>query len=229
MAYGNVRAKFKYKQFRSGDNVKANNHLFALYAQHKLNDNLALQGTFSINRGKVKTQKHRFSRLANAKFSNSGYYIKTSVLYNIDVGNDVIFIPHVDIKYKEGAYTETGAGVFNLTKEARSASSLSAVLGGKITMNPQRISDNIQIVPELHASLERYLETKSDRVKAKLGWQNGYLVNQVKSGKLPKMVYNVGGGLMTKHKSLELAVGYDCILRQKYQSHQGSLKVKLLF
>jgi len=73
----------------------------------------------------------------------------------------------INIK-KEGASTETGAGVFNLSKEARSASSLSAVLGGKITMKPQRISDNMQIVPELHASLERYLDTKSDRVKAKL-------------------------------------------------------------
>ncbi|ABV74359.1 Cell surface antigen-like protein Sca10 [Rickettsia akari str. Hartford] len=44
-----------------------------------------------------------------------------------------------------------------------------------------------------------------------------------------KSVINVGASLLTAHKNIELLATYNCNSRSKYTSHQGSLKLKILF
>jgi len=93
----------------------------------------------------------------------------------------------------------------------------------------KQISEDTKVMPGLHGSIENYLNNKQKKVKAKFAWSDKYLENDASDGKLGKIGYNIGASILTKHKNLELLATYNLNLRKKYQSHQGSLKLKLLF
>lgn len=231
-AYSNVIANLKYNGYRNADHVKANSHLVSLYGYQKFNERIFMQGMLSASIGKVVAQNQRFTRTSIGTLKNMDYNFETSISYNIDSSYGLIVTPNIGIKYnhhRDGAYTETGAGIFNISKEPRSASYFSTILGAKMMMQPIQIATQIKLTPEIYSSIEHCLTNKAQQVKAKLGWQNGYLVNKVNENKTPKTLYNIGVSLTAKHKNTELVIGYDCILQRKYQSHQGSVKLKISF
>ena len=47
--------------------------------------------------------------------------------------------------------------------------------------------------------------------------------------KSARFSYNLGGGVLIKHNSIEVSADYNCNLHKKYQNHYGAVKLKILF
>lgn len=109
----------------------------------------------------------------------------------------------------------------------KSGNLVTGIAGIKLVA-PQQLSNDTQIIPGLHASVENSFNNKQPNVKARFIWADNYFENN-SAAKMPKTGYNIGASVLTKHKNIELLATYNCNLRTKYQSHQGSLKLKLLF
>ena len=109
----------------------------------------------------------------------------------------------------------------------KSGNLTTGIAGIKLT-TPKRLSNDTQIVSGLHASIENSFSNKQPKVKARFIGADNYFENTTSSS-TPKVGYNVGASLLTAHKNIELLATYNCNLRSKYTSHQGSLKLKILF
>jgi outer membrane autotransporter protein len=81
----------------------------------------------------------------------------------------------------------------------------------------------------IHASIENNFSKKQPKTNAGFVWMgNNYFQSQVK-GKKDKLAYNVGAGVLARHKNVEITASYNTYLQKKYQSHQGQIKLKVSF
>ena len=233
IAYSNVNSHFKYKGGK-GDKVSANSHMVSIYGQQQLGERFLLQGIVSGGKSKIQTKVSKLltSKLASGKLSNSSLSLDTSLSYKIATEAGLVLLPSVGIKYanyKDGAYNETGTGIHNVTMKAKTNSALTGIFGIKALM-AKAISVDTQVMPGINASVESYFKNKQQKVKAKLAWMDSYFENTADSGsKGPKVGYNVGASVLIKHKNIEVSPSYNMHMHKKYQSHQGSLKLKVSF
>lgn len=140
-------------------------------------------------------------------------------------------MPTIGIKYgiyKDAAYSEREAGVQNISVASRSNNYLAAIVGLK-AMFKRQIAYNTEIIPSIQGSIEQNFNNKQQKVRAKFSWMDNYFENDYNEGSKANTAYNIGAALLTKHKNIELLASYNCHLRKKYQAHQGSFKLKLLF
>ena len=232
IAYSNMRSAFKYKQSRSGDKTSGDSHILSLYGAHQLNNNLLLKTMLSAGMSKITTKRLVIDKIANGKLKNKSYSGEGSLNYNIKAAGNIYFVPHVGLRYanyRDGAYSEHGTGVHNVSVAARSNDTLAAIAGVNM-MIPHRLSETLVIAPSIHTSVESYLLNKKPKVKAKLAWMDNYFENSANTdSKGAKFSYNIGGGISAQRNNIEVSANYNCNLRKKYQSHQGAVRLKILF
>jgi len=71
---------------------------------------------------------------------------------------------------------------------------------------------------------------KSQKVNSKLIWMDNYFENDLgKESKNKNIGYSAGAGIGIKHELTELSVNYDYNRSANSGSHQGTVKLKLLF
>ncbi len=232
IAYSNMRSSFKYKQTRIGDKINGNSHILSLYSAHQLNDNFLLKTIFSAGKSRINSKRLVMDKITVGKIKSTSYSAETSVSYNIATKEHIHFIPNIGIRYghyKDGAYSEHGAGVQNASIDAKSNNTLTAITGVSVLM-PQKISETLLIVPSVQSSVESHLNNKKQKVKAKLAWMDHYFENNANAEpKSARFSYNLGGGVLIKHNSIEVSADYNCNLHKKYQNHYGAVKLKILF
>ena len=183
----------------------------------------------SASSSKVNTKNLRPGSIARGKFTSKAYATEANVGYQFTPINSINLIPNLGIKYnhyKDSSYTETGAGVNNIYVVGKSDHLVTGIAGIKL-IAPQQLSHDTQIIPGLYASVENSFNNKQPPVKARLVWADNYFESN--AAKIPKTTYNVGASVLVKYKNIEMLATYSCNLRSKYQGHQGSLKLKLLF
>ncbi|WP_341790303.1 autotransporter outer membrane beta-barrel domain-containing protein [Rickettsia endosymbiont of Polydrusus tereticollis] len=235
IAYSNMSSNFKFTGANPRDKLSANSNVISIYGQQQFNNGFMLQGIFSGSNSKITKKDSRqvgasIYKLAIGKYTNKAYAFETTVGYQVSTINDISLMPNIGIRYnsyKDEAYTETGTGVNNTYVPAKSGNMVTGIAGMKITMS-KKLSEDTQIIPGLHASIENSFNNKQQKVKARFIWADNYFENAA-TASTPKVGYNLGASLLTKHKNIELLATYNCNLRSKYHSHQGSLKLKLLF
>ena len=229
LAYSNMKSGFKYNLI--GNKISGNSHIFSLYSSHQLNDKLMLKTMFSAGMNKINTKRLAAGNIANGKIGNRSYSVETNLSYKINTNQDLFIIPNIGLRYanyKDSAYSEYGAGVHNISVKAKSNNTFSTIAGINLMMY-KKPSENLLIVPSLHASIESYLNNNKDKIKAKFAWMDDYFENSIVSKKSEKISYNLGGGITMKQKNnLEISANYNCNLYNKYQNHQGSIKLKIL-
>jgi len=229
LAYSNMKSGFKYNLI--GNKINGNSHIFSLYSSHQLNYKLMLKTMFSAGVNKINTKRLAVGNIANGKIKNRSYSSETNLSYKINTDQDLFIIPNIGLRYanyKDSAYSEYGAGVHNISVKAKSNNTFSAIAGINLMMY-KKPSENLLIVPSLHASMQGYLNNNNDKIKAKFAWMDGYFENSIISKKSEKISYNLGGGITMKQKNnLEISANYNCNLYNKYQNHQGAIKLKIL-
>ncbi|WPY00809.1 Sca family autotransporter beta-domain protein [Candidatus Trichorickettsia mobilis] len=232
IAYSNIRSGFKYKQSRAGDKTTGNSHILSLYGAHQLNDSLSLKTMLAAGMSKITTKRLIMDKIATGKVKNKSYSAEASLNYKIMANENLYFMPNVGLRYahyRDGAYSERGVGVYNVSVAAKSNNTLTAITGINMIM-PQKLSEALIVVPSVHVAIESYLLNKKQKVKAKLAWMDSYFENNASLGaKSAKFSYNVGGGIVAKYNNIEVSANYNCNLRKKYQNHQGTVKLKILF
>ncbi|WP_316354542.1 autotransporter outer membrane beta-barrel domain-containing protein [Candidatus Trichorickettsia mobilis] len=232
IAYSNIRSGFKYKQSRAGDKTTGNSHILSLYGAHQLNDNFSLKTMLAAGMSKITTKRFIMDKIATGKVKNKSYSAEASLNYKIIANENLYFMPNVGLRYahyRDGAYSERGVGVYNVSVAAKSNNTLTAITGINMMM-PQKLSEALVVVPSVHVAVESYLLNKKQKVKAKLAWMDSYFENNASLGaKSAKFSYNLGGGIVAKYNNIEVSANYNCNLRKKYQNHQGTVKLKILF
>ena len=78
-------------------------------------------------------------------------------------------------------------------------------------------------------AVEQKLKSDQAKVKAKLSWMENYFENDPSLNKSTKTSYNIGANVLAQHKNIELTAGYNLVIKKKFQSHQGSVKLRLQF
>ena len=235
LAYTNARSGFKMKQTKN-DKINTTSHIFSIYGQAEIVENLLLQGSASMLKSAVVTKSAKLVdatnyKVATGKFNSNGHSFNSLLSYKFDT-ESVSLVPNIGFKYGvtfDGAYNEAGTGVYNLSITKKSSKNLSGIVGLKAMMKPKTVQENIHIIPTIDFSVEKILSHKEQNAKVKLKWADREFTNDNKTAKLEKVGYNLGGGVLVKHNNKEISATYNCHLKKKYVSHQGTLKLQLLF
>ena len=200
---------------------------------HQFKDNWQLQSIIFAGQGSVTTSSKKAlgNQTAKAKFKTKTCGFESNVGYKIHLQDELTVTPTVGVKYaqfSEGAYTEKDAALQNIVTEKRSASQFSGVIGAKCSID-KRLSEQALIIPGVHAFIEHKLQNKQPKVKSRFTWMEEYFEDGIGPKKENKTLYNLGASVVMQNKSLELSTAYNCILKKKYVSHQGSIKFKVTF
>jgi hypothetical protein len=235
LAYTNARSGFKIKQTKN-DKINTNSHIFSIYGQAEIVNNLLFHGSASVLKSEVVTKSAKLVdattyKMATGKFNSNGSSFNSLLSYKFDT-NSIVLMPNIGFKYGvtfDGAYNEAGTGVYNLSITKKSSKNFSGLVGLKAMMKPTVVHENIHIIPTIDFSVEKILSHKEQNAKVKLKWADREFTNDSKTAKLEKMAYNLGGSVLVKHNNKEISATYNCHLKKKYVSHQGILKLQLLF
>ena len=90
-----------------------------------------------------------------------------------------------------------------------------------------KISNDTEIQPALHGSIEKNFNAKTKIASARLSWTDQDIFESNAPVKQAQIGYNAGASVLAKHKNIEVLAAYYLNLRKIYQSHQGSLKLKI--
>jgi hypothetical protein len=191
---------------------------------------------FSAARNYVQSKVTRY--LGNVKYNATGksksdsLNFETLLSYNYNIGTGFRIIPNVGVrygKYKDGSYNEGNIGVQNLSVAATSQNLVTGIVGTKVALAALQMSESTSITPAVHGSVEHYFNNKSQKLQSKLTWAGGVHDANIDLQKLPKVGYNIGTSVLIDSKNIKVIMEYNYHLHKKYQSHQGVLKLKIVF
>ena len=235
-AFSDIRSTFKFGDDKAGDKVKARSKVFSLYGKRDLTERVQLSGVVSLVKSniKMKTQKtigNNKKKTASAKYTTNGLTANAKIAYNKQFENGIALTPFIGLNYSkntDSSFSETGVGVHNLSVSGKKSQYLTGRLGGAVRFK-QVFAGNVGITPTLEISVDQLLSSKSDSLAAKLNWNNKTFENKVDVKQSQKTAVNLGGSLNFTHKNIDLMASYGTTMKRKYQSHQGTVKLRINF
>ena len=85
---------------------------------------------------------------------------------------------------------------------------------------------SMKVIPEVHAAIDYAFSSKNSDTKVKL--IDGIDAIATPSEKLAKGYYNVGTSVKAVQSDMyEISAGYDLGIAKKFQSHTGTLKLRV--
>jgi outer membrane autotransporter protein len=205
ITYSRMNSDFKFKGSSIGDKLSAESDIISLYGQQQFGNGFLLQEIFSASNSKIDTKNLRqvgpnSYKTASGKYTSKAYGFEGNIGYQFAAVDGINLMPNIGIRYNtyNNAYTETGTGVNNMYIAGKSGNLTTGIVGIKLAA-PKRLSNDTQIVPGLHASVENSFNNKQPKVKARFTWADNYFENTTSSS-TPKVGYNVGASLLTAHK-----------------------------
>jgi len=234
ISYSNFVSNIKFKDTLVGNKLEGNSHIASIYGQTMLTDKLSLQTTFAIGKNKIVSKRLQAigggeTKVATGKLDNTSYIANASASYIAYANNNFSILPTIGLRYgyyKDGKFKETGVGVHNIEVASKKSSDLTGILGTKVAYQ-MYLSEDTTIIPSLSLAVEQKLKSTQAKVKAKLSWMENYFENDLSSSKSKRTSYNIGANVLAQHKNIELTAGYNLHIKKKFQSHQGSLKLRL--
>lgn len=234
-AYSYALSNFKYKN-KYEQKIDAKSHVFSLYSQAQISDNILWNNLLSFSTTGVTRKSSRpitanINKQSTGKFNSKAYSLETILGYSLPVADKLSLVPNAGLrvgKYESEAYTEKGLGVQNVHVDSSSNTAVTGIIGVKALWR-QQITLDTAVNPAINLSIENYFNNKEKKAKAKFVWMGDYFQSEAGTHKAAKIGYNLGASLLTTSNNIELLAAYNCHLRTKYQSHQGYIRLKLLF
>lgn len=232
ISYTRLYADFKYR-IGLGNKARTISDIMSVYGITKLNDRYTLQGLFTTGKTLVKQKAKRLINIntyktAFGEFDVNTYCAETILNYKVP-SNTYTIIPSLGFRYSrnyDSGYNEYGTGVHNFHVSGRTYTSFSALLGLKLKRS-YNISDNLILTPGIHGQIERHLYNKADGVQIHKQWVNNFSDGtKVPQTSIHKTGYNLGSTVSLAYKDINFLLTYNTHMRKKYQSHQGTLRVK---
>lgn len=228
IAYSYLKGDIKNKN-NSTNKSSIETHAVSLYSKVTFTDTIFATGQAQFGVTKIK-KKRATGDIANniATSSPSG----DTTLGKIEVGYDFSYepaihiIPAVGISYTSvhvKDYTEKGEGL-NRTVGHRITSRTSGV--ANITAKYVLETGYAKIIPEVRAGIDYAFSTKNSGTEVKILDVIDEITTPSKN--LNKSFYIVGAGIKTiQSDHYEISAGYDMGFSKKFQSHTGTLKLRV--
>ncbi|MDX1924363.1 MAG: autotransporter domain-containing protein, partial [Rickettsiaceae bacterium] len=220
----------KFKDFKTGDKTKSTNVVFSVYGKLDLPYNSFVRAVATFGSGKVKSNAKRLTApgaydVAKSSYNTMSYSLEALVGYKYPVLESTSLVPTAGLRYAEvndGGYTETGSQ-YNLSATKKSSNKLTGIFGATVE-NKMDYSD-YQVVSEAHVFGNYDFRAKTPTVNASIDGLEGSF--DITPSKAPKFSTNLGLGVTLKTGMVEYTGSYDAKLAKKFNSHLGSLKVKV--
>ncbi|WP_133062972.1 autotransporter outer membrane beta-barrel domain-containing protein, partial [Rickettsia endosymbiont of Culicoides newsteadi] len=234
IAYSHICSDFKFQN--QNNKILLSGHIISIYGQKNLGYNLSLQGVLSTTRNYVTNKSMRSiddkTYNISGKYWNNSYHFDTRLNYNIGLSKGFTMIPGIGIRYEQyqdSAYTETNKETYNLSMAAKSQNFWIGSIGSKLLLPALPITQNVTIIPIIHGFIEKYFNNKNQKIDSKILINNIIFEQQTMIPKQSTVSYNIGTSLLLAKKNTEILMEYNCHLSKRYQSHQGSIRLKIMF
>jgi outer membrane autotransporter protein len=202
---------------------------FIGYGSYSINDNtnLNFQAGFGHNSNEGSRQIAFASAVASSDFDGQAYHLSLGVDRTYALGKQLTFVPAVNTKYirvDEDAYTETGAGLLNLSVNDRTVEALIFGADAKLVYT---LTDKASVFGDLGVGYDT-INDEASITSAFAGAPNTYFV----TNGIDPSPWLVQGGIGAQYKikdNLEIIGRYDADYRSDYLNQTASLKLSWLF
>ena len=205
-------------------------HTISAYGKYILTPEVFLAGQGQFGVAEVKKKRNTAdatNSVATAKPKAIILGAKAEIGYNYAVMQNVTLTPSAGIAYsdvKVKGYKESGPGLNReVGKITNNRTSLVAALSTKYIAD---MGGDMKAIPELHAAIDYAFSTKNSDTVVTILDDIAPITTPVK--KAEKARYNAGASLKVIGSSkYEFTAGYDYGFAKKFQSHTGTLKVRV--
>ncbi|MDF2965868.1 MAG: hypothetical protein K0Q51_1256 [Rickettsiaceae bacterium] len=221
-AYSHVNMKAKYSNFNAKSRMHAN--ILTGYLSSYFTDTMFLNS--QLKYGKVRLKNSGDSKM-NTKGALFG--IREELGFDIKLDNAVVMTPTIGLAYDEiklGRFREKGTKE-DVEVSAKRNRRLNALFG--IDLAKVIYMEGSSLVPHLHLGIEHSISNKGKTIKVTTlnETADSDILPQKKIG---KTTYVVGAGLkLVSSSKMEVSLNYDMVMRDKFRSHNGSLKLRINF
>ena len=204
-------------------------HLFSLYGKAAINEQFFASSQVQFGKSDIKKQRatgDAANNIARAKTKADSLALKFIIGSEVEVAPQTYLVPSIGVSYANidvKGYKENGNGL-NRTVGKRTSNRTSGLLG----LGAKYISETetMKIIPEVHVNLDYAFKTKNSATLVTL--VNGINPISTPSEKLSKALCNVGGSVKAISMGMyEISAGYDFGVAKKFQSHTGTIKLKI--
>jgi outer membrane autotransporter protein len=233
-AYSKINSKLRFHKLLTGDNMNVSSNIFSIYNKIDISNNITFRGIASYSEAITKYDSNRllsanYYKNAQGRFKTKDFSSFINFAYNARIKESILVSPNIGLKYNaqhDGNYSESGAGLYNISMPSKRSKNLFATTGIEVSFI-KTLSNGIALMPSLNSSVERVIFSKCQKTASKFTWSNESLQQDITSSKEPKYAFNIGSSISLKKNNLEMIAGYDCHIKHQYIGHQGSLKLRL--
>ena len=227
VSYSLMHSKFKYRQDRTGDATSAVTHIGSVYFANSLSSKLLWQTVLLTGRSSLSNKRlvNNDTMTASSRFTNNSYTVESALNYKLPLNQLITIKPSVGLRYShylDGAYTETGGGIYNLSVGKDSNDILLSTVGVKAIL-PELMFSKFSVTPRVQASIENTLINKNNGQD--LG-ENLYS-NSFNNGR--NITYNAGASLLVSYLNSKTLISYNSKFRKRYLSQQLTFRFRFLF
>lgn len=202
-------------------------HTGTLYGRYAITNDMFIsaQGQYGSATVKKKITTDG-NNTVKAKPDATMYALRAQVGYAYNAAQDVSIVPTIGFAHTQievDGYKATGTGI-NREISKRKSTRTSGIAG--VTAKYVSNMGTMKLVPEVHANIDYAFNTKNDGTKIKV--VDGVTIPGTPSQKIEKGFYNIGASLkVIQDNMFEVTGGYDLGLAKKFQSHTGTLKLRV--
>jgi len=204
-------------------------HMVTVYGKFDVTNEVFVSGQGQYGKSNIKKKRATgdlANNIASAKTNATSMAAKLEVGYNYEVAPQTYLVPTVGASYANveiKGYKETGSGL-NRSVAKRTTNRTSGIAG--ITAKYVADMGSMKVIPEIHANVDYAFNTKNSATSVTI--INGIDAIATPAEKISKGFYTVGGSLKGIQSDMyEISLGYDLGLAKKFQSHTGTLKLRV--
>ena len=204
-------------------------HMVTVYGKFDVTNEVFVSGQGQYGKSNIKKKRATgdlANNIASAKTNATSMAAKLEVGYNYEVAPQIYLVPTVGASYANveiKGYKETGSGL-NRSVAKRTTNRTSGLAG--ITAKYVADMGSMKVIPEIHANVDYAFNTKNSATSVTI--INGIDAIATPSEKISKGFYTFGGSVKGIQSDMyEISAGYDFGLAKKFQSHTGTLKLRV--
>ena len=204
-------------------------HIVTVYGKFDVTNEVFVSGQGQYGKANIKKKRATgdlANNIASAKTNATSMAAKLEVGYDYEVAPQTYLVPTIGASYANveiKGYKETGSGL-NRSVAKRTTNRTSGLAG--ITAKYVADMGSMKVIPEIHANMDYAFNTKNSATSVTI--INGIDAIATPSEKISKGFYTIGGSVKGVQSDMyEISAGYDLGLAKKFQSHTGTLKLRV--
>ena len=229
-----VAYSFFVNDIKNKDNASnkedVKSHIVTIYGKFDVTNEVFVSGQGQYGKSNIKKKRATgdlANNIASAKTKADSMAAKLEVGYDYEVAPHVHLVPTVGASYANiqvKGYKESGKGLNRAV--AKRTTNRTSGLAGITAKYVADMGGSMKVIPEIHANVDYAFNTKNSATSVTI--VNGIDAIATPSQKISKGFYNIGGSVKGIQADMyEISAGYDLGLAKKFQSHTGTLKLKV--